>query len=240
MTPLTTKKILIVIPARGGSKGIPNKNTKLLKGQPLISYAINSVEKISYQHKLIISTDSLKIKEIAEEYGAEVPFIRPDHLATDNISIIPVIQHAYEYLKAAGYDADIIISVQPTCPFLANKDINKGIELLIQEKLDSVVSVKEITHGHPYRAKKINKDIITPLFPEIAGDSYLQRQDLPKTYCYSGALYIRTRKTLMSWTGKDFGLGQKIGAVIVPEERSVNIDNPLDFEFAEFMLSRNT
>lgn len=225
-----------MIPARAGSKGVPGKNMRRLGRWPLIAWAIKACQQVRYPNRLIVSTDSPEIARIARRYGAEVPFQRPAELATDSISIIPVVQHAVREMADRGFAADIVINVQPTCPFILPADIDAGLAQMAAQQLDSVVSVTEIVHGHPYRAKQIVDGRLFAMFPEVKGDTYLQRQDLPKAYAYSGAIYIRRSELVLKWSGQDFCLGAHIGSMILPQERAINIDTVIDFDMAKLMI----
>lgn len=227
-------KILGVIPARGGSKGIPGKNLKNIAGKPLIAYVIGKALKSKLLERVIVSTDDEEIAKTAKSYGAEVPFIRPKALARDEVSLIPVIQHAMRYLDNKNWKADVIASIQPTSPLIEAADIDLAIDKLLKTGCDSVVSVCKIVHGHPYRAMRLKNDRITPLHEESY--RYLQKQDLPQFYMINGALYVRRREVLENWSGHDFALGEDIRAIIMDEIRSINIDTPLDLIIAEIMI----
>ncbi|HDI12705.1 MAG TPA: acylneuraminate cytidylyltransferase family protein [Hadesarchaea archaeon] len=232
-------KILGVIPARGGSKGVPGKNLKKLAGKPLISYVIEAALRSKRLNRIIVSTDDRKIAKVAKRCGAEIPFIRPAALARDEISLIPVIQHAVKYLEEnEGWSAEVVASIQPTSPLLESRDIDFAITKLIKTKCDSVVTICRITHGHPYWALKMKGDRLIPFYSR--GFRCLQKQDLPPLYHINGALYVRWRKILESWSGKDFGLGRDVRAVVMDELRSVDIDTQLDFLVAEALLKMKT
>lgn len=181
-----------------------------------------------------MSTDDEEITKAAKSYGAEVPFIRPKELARDEVSLIPVIQHAMRYLENENWRTDVIASIQPTSPLIEATDIDLAIDKLLKTGCDSVVSVCKIVHGHPYRAMRLKGDRLIPLHEE--GYRYLQKQDLPQFYIINGALYVRRRKVLENWSGHDFALGEDIRAIITDEIRSINIDTPLDLIVAETII----
>ena len=150
------KKILGVIPARGGSKGIPKKNITDLCGRPLISYTINAAKKSKYLTDLIITTDSKEIAAVAEAFGGHVPFIRPKELSEDSTPSAPVVAHAVEFMEAEKkirYDA--VMLLQPTTPLRNTADIDTAIKLWVSERVDSVVSVVSVDAEHPLRMKRI-------------------------------------------------------------------------------------
>lgn len=228
-------KMLGVIPARGGSKSIPRKNLKSVAGKPLIAYALEAALKSKLLDRVIVSTEDQEIARVAKSYGAEVPFIRPEELTRDEVSIIPVVQHAMKRLEESeGWRADVIASIQPTSPLIEATDIDSAIDKLIKTGCDSVVSVCKIVHGHPYWAMRLEGDRLTPLNPE--GYRYLQKQDLPSFYVLNGALYVRRREILENWSGRDFALGEDVRAIVMDEAKSMDIDTPLDLIVAENLI----
>ncbi len=228
-------KVLGVIPARGGSKGVPRKNLRLLAGRPLVSYVIEAALKSKLLNRVIVSTDDKGIARVARRYGAEVPFMRPRELALDEVSIIPVVQHAMRYFdESYGWRADAIASIQPTSPLIGATDIDSAITKLMKTGCDSVVSVCKIVHGHPYQAMKLKGDRLTPLDPKGLG--YLQKQDLPPLYMINGALYVRRRKVLEEWRGRDYALGRDVRAIVMDEIKSIDVDTPVDLTFAEIVI----
>jgi len=222
------KSILAVIPARGGSKGLPKKNILELAGKALIAWSIEAASKSRYIDRLIISTDSKKIADVAKQYNCEVPFMRPPELATDDANSDEVILHALDKL---GDKYDIVMVLQPTSPLRESKDIDQALELMQKNNISAVVSVcssKKPLHWHftlesDGKLKQIYKDKIF----------YTNRQELPITYSPNGALYIaktdyfRSKKTF--YTSSTF-------AYLMPPERSVDIDNQIDFFTAEAII----
>ena len=226
------QKTLAVITARGGSKGIPQKNIRPLLGKPLIVYTIQAALKSKTLNKLIVSTDDETIANVSREYGAEVPFIRPKHLATDTATSLSVLQHAANYLsEKEGYLADIIVCLQPTSPLCSAEDIDKAITLCISTGADSVVSLCQVEH-HPYWMKKVVEGKVYPLM-EVDDEKYPRRQDLPPVYQLNGAIYVTRRKVLME---EEKVLGEHTLAYIMPQERSVDIDTPIDLKLAELVM----
>lgn len=231
---------LLVIPARGGSKGIPRKNLQLVAGKPLIAYAIENALTAKRVDRVIVSTEDDEIAAIARTSGADTPFPRPADLATDQISLIPVIAHAASQMAQLGFSADLVISLQPTTPLISPAVIDRAITLQQESRCDSVSSVVKVTHNHPYRLQTLAEDdSLVPNYPE--GERFLQRQDLPVFYAFSGGLYLRRRELLENWSGRDFCLGSDRKAVVVDEEEALNIDRPVDLLLFDAILrARNT
>ncbi len=227
-------KVLAVIPARGGSKGIPRKNLKILAGKPLVVYIIEAALKAKTLNRVIVSTEDEEIAAMARGYGAEVPFLRPQDLARDEVSLIPVVKHAVEYLDKQGWRADIVVSLQPTSPLTETGDIDNAVNKMLETNCDSVVSVYRIERPHPFWMMRLEGERLLPLFP--AGFRFLQRQDLPPLFALSGAIYVRKRDLLEGWDGQDFALGGETRAIIMDKEKSVDINSPLDFLTVEAIL----
>jgi CMP-N,N'-diacetyllegionaminic acid synthase len=225
-------KILYIIPARGGSKGLPNKNIKLLAGIPMIAYSIRAALSSRYKGVVMVSTDDDKIAIIAKEQGAEVPFIRPAELAKDTSSTVDVIVHALEYYKSKDISFDIIVLLQPTSPLRGTIDIENSIELLKKNNADAVVSVCENEH-HPLWSNELPSDGSMKNFlrEEIKGKN---RQQLPKSYRLNGAVYVS--KVDVFFNKRSF-LHEGTFAYIMPQQRSVDIDTEIDFKLAELLLN---
>jgi len=225
--------ILGVITARGGSKGIPGKNIKMLGGKPLIAYTVEVAKKSNLITDLIISTDDEKIADIAKQYGVEVPFMRPKELAEDNTPHLPVMQHAISFMEdKLGIVFDYVVILQPTSPFRTIEDIDETLQKLISQDADSAVSLVEIeSREHPIKAKKVEGDEVLPYCMEEKEGT--RRQDLPVAYKRSSAVYAM-RRDLVIKDNKIFG--DNIVGHIVPKERSIDIDEPFDWLKAEYML----
>lgn len=230
--------ILGVITARGGSKGIPGKNIKLLGGKPLIAYAIKSAQKSKLISHLIVSTDDKKIANVAKEYGAEVPFLRPKKLANDTAKHVDVMLHAVKFMeRKLNIIFDYVVVLQPTSPFRRSEDIDGILEKIMKcKKAESAVSVYEVGgDAHPVKMKKMKGDKILPY--SVKEEEGTRRQDLPVAYKRSGDLYIMKRDLLMK-KRKIFG-NYTIGYVI-PQERVVDIDNEFDWLKAEYIMRKLT
>lgn len=226
-------KVLGVIPARGGSKGVKNKNIKPLAGKPLIAYTIEAAQH-SQLTTAIVSTDSEDIAEVSRQYGAWVPFLRPTNLATDSAKAIPVIQHALRFVEEQeGVTYDAVMMLQPTTPFRTGEDIDKALKLLERTGADSVISVVDAGAHHPARMKYLEGNrLIDPPYCEAYENQ--PRQELRPMYLRNGAVYLTRRNVLLRNSFK----GSDCCALIMPEERSVNIDTPLDFDYAEWIWQK--
>ena len=227
---MKTKNIAI-IPARGGSKGIPKKNLKLLAGKPLIYYTIQEALRSKYLDRIIVSTEDKEIEEISKKIGARV-IERHKELAKDDSPTIDVVFHVLEILKMKSYNPDIVILLQPTSPLRKAEDINNAIKLFLNSGCESVVSVCEVEHPL-YWSFRVEEGYLKPLF----GDKYLRmgRQDLEKVYMPNGAIFVSTPQTLYKY--KSFYCNHII-PYIMPIERSVDIDNEVDFMLAELLLRK--
>jgi len=225
--------ILAVITARGGSKGIPGKNIKPLGGKPLIVYSIEAAKRSKLITHAIVSTDDEAIAKVAREFEAEVPFLRPAELSGDEVPHLPVMRHAIEFMEGKlGVKFDYGVILQPTSPFRLPDDIDETLRKLIKNKADSAVTLVDVGNDHPLKAKKLQGDRVLPFcMPEPEGT---RRQDLPRAYRRSGAVYAMRRDLLI----KDNRLyGNFIVGHVVPAERSIDIDTPFEWFRAEWMLN---
>jgi len=232
------EKILAVIPARGGSKGVPRKNIRKLGDHPLIAYTIQTaLEARSWLHRVIVSTDDAEIAGIARQYGADVPFMRPPELGADKARMIPVLQHAVRFVEEQDQvRLDWVLLLQPTTPFRSVEDIRSAIALAQTGHCDSVISVVQVFGVHPILMKRIENDRLLPFCIEEKEGTRRQEYQ-PPAYMRNGAIYLTRRDGLLE---NDSIWGQIIRPYIMPEERSVNIDNEMDFLIAEQMLLKNS
>ena len=220
-------KILAIIPARKGSKGILSKNTKLINNKPLISWTIEAAKRSKYIDKIKISSDCLKVKEIANSYDINIENLRPDHLSTDSSSSDEVILHELKDSK----NFDIVCMLQPTSPLRDFEDIDLAFENFFKFKAKALVSVYHNKHS-PFWSFKLKNAFLESLFPEL--DINKRRQDLPETYMLNGAIYIS--KVNHFKKNQSFLTNQTI-AYIMSEDKSIDIDNIDDFLRAEKKLS---
>lgn len=221
---------LVVIPARGGSKGVPGKNIKTLGGKSLIEYTINAAREIFNDDQIIVSTDSPQIIEIVEGIGLDVPFIRPEYLATDIANTQDVLLHALEFAEARGQKINAVVLLQPTAPFRTGDHIREALKLY-KDSLDMVVSVKE-TESNPYYVLK-EENSNGYLVPSKKGN-FTRRQDCPKVWELNGAIYIINKKSLKNARMQDF---VKIVKYEMDNYSSHDIDNMLDWYIAETILN---
>ena len=224
-------EIVAIIPARGGSKGIPRKNVKQLFGKPLIVWTIEHAKKSRYIGRITVSTEDKEISEISKKCGAEV-IERPEELAKDETPTIDVIFHVLRVIKAENFEPGLVVLLQPTSPLRNAQDIDNAIELFLKNDCESVVSVCEVEHSL-YWSFEIENRYLKPIF----GGKYLnmRRQDLPKVYTPNGAIYVSTPEIL--WKYKSFYCSKTI-PYIMPPERSVDIDNEIDFMLAELLMRK--
>ncbi len=226
------RKILIIIPARGGSKRIPHKNIKIFNGRPLIAHAINAALRSKYWDKIIVSTDSPAIARIARKYGAEVPFTRPAHLATDTASSASVLKHAVSFYSSGEFSPDVIVLIQPTSPLVLPEHINGVIRKMFSDKTSSCFSACEIAE-RPEWMYKIRGGRPTRFLNLKHGRSK-RSQDLPRLFRVNGAVYAVEKELLMK-KGKIIGHHPSI--FIMPRENSIDIDEPVDLKMAEALAA---
>ncbi len=229
-------KILGITLARGGSKGIKNKNIKLINNKPLIAHTIIEAKKSSYLNEYVVSTDSKKIAAISKKFGAEVPFLRPKKLSTDKASSVDALIHATKFMERKNkVKNDFVVELMCTNPLKKVSDIDQIIKKIIAKKADSVIALHRIYDHHPARVKKvINGKIVNFCINEKAES---RRQDLkPNAYVRSGSIYALNRDYLV-FKKRRYG-SKKSYAYILPNERAINIDGVLDFYLAEKILSK--
>ncbi len=226
------KTFLALIPARAKSKRLPNKNILPLVGKPLISWTIEAALKSQYIDEIFISTDSPKIVEIAKKYDIYVPFLRPSSLSQDDTPTMDVVRHVIEYYKENKKDFDYIVLLQPTSPLRREKDVDCAIEFLFQKNADGVISVAETFHS-PLWMNTLPEDLsMKDFLPKNIINK--RSQDLPTYYMLNGAIYIgKTNKVLRENT---FFLSDNIYAYIMPREKSIDIDDKIDFRLAEILM----
>ncbi|MGE3609171.1 MAG: acylneuraminate cytidylyltransferase family protein [Bacteriovoracaceae bacterium] len=229
---MANKRVLGVIPARGGSKGVPGKNIKDLAGKPLIAYSIEAAMKAKCLTDLIVSTDDEKIAEVAKKFGGKVPFLRPGELATDKALSIEAINHALiEMEKLTGAKYDYVVLLQPTTPFRTADDIDAAFAKLEEGNCDSVVSLVDVGANHPARMYEIKNDELVSIMDE--GVTMKPRQELPPIYIRSGDVYMTKRDLALEKKSMMSGICRPI---TIPRERAVNIDGIQDFHMAEIYL----
>jgi len=226
------KTILGLIPARGGSKSLPRKNIRPLLGKPLIAWTIEQALVSKYLDRVVVSTDDEKVANISKKYGAEGPFMRPKELATDEAKGIDVVLHAIDWIEKSGNSYDLIMLLQPTSPLRTSEDIDKAIKLLFSKKAQAVVSVCEAEH-HPYWSNILPENGCMRDFIKTENMNK-NRQELPVFYRLNGAIYLACWDYLKN--ERSF-FGKNTFAYIMPKERSIDIDNEVDFELARILMN---
>jgi len=224
-------KPLVVIPARGGSKGIPGKNIKPLLGKSLIHYTIEAAREVFEDSYICVSTDDLEIKTCVEQKGLQIPFLRPAELATDQATTIDVLLHAIEYAEQNQYYPDTLILLQATSPLRNSSHIKEALQLY-SENIDMVVSVKE-TQSNPYYV--LFEENEKGFLKKSKEGNFTRRQDCPKVWEYNGAIYIINIQSLKKYTHLNF---EKVIKYEMKNEYSVDIDTEMDWMIAGYFLNR--
>lgn len=225
-------KILVIIPARGGSKGIPHKNIKPLAGKPLIHYTIDVARQIVADEDICVSTDDSEIFQCVEEYGLKVPFVRPEELATDTAGTYEVLLHALNFYEQQGKQFDIVLLLQNTSPFRTANQVKEALALY-QSDIDMVVSVKECSANPYYCVFEENQDGYLNI---CKGDGNItRRQDAPKVYEYNGAIYAINPQSLKQMPLNKFSRRIKY---VMDEQSSLDLDTMNDWRMAELIASQ--
>lgn len=230
---MNKNRYLAIIPARKGSKRLPNKNILKFGGKPLIAWTIEAALKSKYINEVMVTTDSDEIAEISKIFGAKVPFIRPNELATDKASSYDVVKHAIDFYRQKDQIFDYIILLQPTSPLRDYDDIDKAIKLQIEKNANSVTSVCEMDHSPQWSNTLPNDNSMKGFInPEVIGK---RSQDLETYYRLNGAIYIA--KTGSFINDKAFISNSMSFAYKMDKKTSIDIDDKMDFYFAQFLLS---
>jgi CMP-N,N'-diacetyllegionaminic acid synthase len=225
---IDNKKVLAVIPARGGSKGVPRKNIREVAGKPLIAWTIEEAKKSKYVDRLILSSDDSEIIQVAKQWGCDVPFIRPAELAQDDTPGIEPVLHALREIPNYHY----IVLLQPTSPLRTAEDIDRCIEICVQNQGNVCVSVVKPDKS-PYWMYTVNEaNLLTPLLNSER--VITRRQDMPEVYALNGAVYVANIPFLMD---KKSFITEETFAYVMPRERSIDIDSELDLKIASMLLN---
>lgn len=226
------KNILAIIPARGGSKGLPGKNIKPLLGKPLIGWTIEQAKQSKYIDEIFISTDSQEIADVVKSFGVEIPFLRPKELATDISPSSEFILHTIEYYKQQGKNFDYILLLEPTSPLRDVADIDIATERLINNaKAKSIVGVCKVEAAHPSFLAKISKEeLLIPFSKEL---KTLRRQDINDVYFFEGSLYI---SDLTTYENRKTFYHELTLPYVVSKYKSFEIDDILDFHIIEKIM----
>lgn len=223
---------IAIIPARGGSKGLPNKNILEMNGKPMIAYSIEAAKMCPYIEDVVVSTDSEAIAETSKRYGASVPFLRPAHLASDTATTIDVLKHAVEvYESMHNKRVETVVLLQPTSPLRNDEDVANALELFIKQQADSLQSIT-VSDQHPYLFKKYNTEshAVTDYYANFT--KVTRRQDMEEMYALNGAIYI-FRKELLT---ENKIVGKKNIGFVMPKNKSIDIDDIYDFILAEQIM----
>ena len=224
------KTVLAIIPARGGSKGIPRKNITNLAGKPLIAWTIEEAKKSKYIDRLILSSEDKEIIQVAKEWGCEVPFVRPAELAKDDTPGIEPVIHA---INTLDQKYDYVVLLQPTAPLRSLEDIDGCIETCLTSSAPSCVSVKEVDQ-HPYLMYEVDKTGFLKQFLNQKKEIN-RRQDLPPVYILNGAVYVAD--SILLGKSRSF-LMPSTKAFVMPKERALDIDDFIDFKLCEILINR--
>jgi CMP-N,N'-diacetyllegionaminic acid synthase len=224
--------VLGLVPARGGSKGVPGKNVRVLAGRPLIDYTAQAARESGVLDRVVLSTDSLEIADLGRRCGLDVPFLRPASLAGDDTPMLPVIRHTLDTLSAGGWTADVIVLLQPTSPLRRPAHIRDVVNRLRSSDADSVVTVVELPrHLSPDYVMRIDDGLLKPFLPE--GERVTRRQDARAAYSRDGTAYAFWRRTI-----ERFGniYGDRCEPLVIDAADSLSIDSPVDWAEAERRL----
>lgn len=226
-------KTLYVIPARGGSKGIPHKNIKPLAGKPLIGYSIDVARQLAADDDICLTTDDPEIAATAESMGLNVPFLRPASLATDTCGTYEVLIHALDFYRDRGIDYDTLVLLQPTSPMRTADDVRAAMALYSPD-IDMVVTVKEAASNPYYNCYETDNDGFLHISKGDGG--YTRRQDAPKVWEYNGAVYVINVESLRRMPLSAF---TRRRMSVMPAERSVDLDTPIDWLIAEKLIENS-
>lgn len=231
-------EILAVIPARGGSKGVPRKNIKMLAGEPLIAYSVRAAQGSPHIDRIVVSTEDDEITDVALRYGAEVPFRRPPGLADDHALDLAVFQHCLRWLEEhESYRPDVVVHLRPTAPLRTSDHIERCIELFLRPPAVDCVRTVCPAPQHPLKMWRISDGYLAPFVPELVSgfkEPYnMPRQDLGAAYVQNGAVDVIRAGVIRD---EDSMSGKTIRPLIMREDESVNIDGPIDWRVAELLM----
>ncbi|MCX7700669.1 MAG: acylneuraminate cytidylyltransferase family protein [Gemmataceae bacterium] len=231
-------RVLHLILARGGSKGIPGKNLKRLGGLSLVGFKAIAARKSRYCHRLIISTDSPEIQEEARRHGVEVPFTRPAELATDTARSVDAIWHAMQFIESEGKDRfDAVMLLEPSSPFARPSDLDEAVELMIREDAAVVVGMRQMEVSSIYVGTMDEHGRITSIIDKMGEAARGRRQDHRPEYTMNGALYL-FRWDHFSRHRNIYADRERTYGLVMPDEYSIEIDSPINLAFAEFLVER--
>ncbi len=230
-----SRRTLIIIPARGGSKRAPRKNFRTLGDRPLLAWAADIAHGVKNAHRVILTSENEELLQLGASVGLETPFKRPPELATDTVQLPQVVDHAYRWFKERGEVFDCVASLQPTNPFLASATVEKAIDTLFETGCDAVTTVAEVVDSHPYICKRMGDSCKIEDFCEIPLEQKLHRHLREVAYRLTGSLYVRSRRLLEEVEPQGHWLGEDVRGVPVTEVEAIDINSELDFAFADFV-----
>jgi CMP-N,N'-diacetyllegionaminic acid synthase len=230
---LNGKRVIAVVPARGGSKSVPGKNIRPLGGKPLLSWSIDVARQVPEIDRIIVSTDDKQIASVGRSSGAEI-YARPTHLATDEALVIDALKDLLETLHAEGEEPEWVVLLEATCPLRTAEDVRTCLNLIAEGTYDSVATFKE-AELNPHRAWRLVEGAPEVFIPGAV--PWLPRQKLPKAYQLNGAVYV-FRARLLAEETKSLLVG-RLGAVLMPRDRSQDIDDSVDFMIVEALLGKS-
>jgi CMP-N,N'-diacetyllegionaminic acid synthase len=229
----TARPLWAIVPARGGSKGLPRKNLRLLNGRPLIRHTIDAARAAALVCGVLVSTDDEEIASEARAAGADVPFLRPGHLALDETPAAPVVAHAIAYLEQQGARVDAIVLLQPTSPLRRAEHVDAAIQTFFASGADTVVSVCEVEHS-PYWMYRLESGLLRPFMADDPS-TFTRRQQLPVLYRLNGAIYVTSRHVVID---EHRIVGDTVRPLVMSADDSVDIDHEHDLERAEWLAQR--
>ncbi len=232
---IDNEKVLVLIPARSGSKGLPGKNTIELCGLPLLGWPIKAAKKSKYVDRIVVSTDDQKIAEVVVSLGAEVPFLRPAELATDQASSASVIEHAVSFLAGKGDTFSYLILLEPTSPLTETEDVDKALLTLHSNRhvADSIVGVRKLEGTHPVFNVVIGEDGLIHPFLKPKFESVYRRQDIEDVFFFEGSLYISDLSVFLE---KMSFYHERTLPYIVPKWKSFEVDDIVDLKIIEALM----
>jgi CMP-N,N'-diacetyllegionaminic acid synthase len=227
-------RTLGVIPARGGSKGVPGKNLRTVAGRPLLAYTADAARESRRLSRVIVSTDDAALREVAQGLRLEVPFMRPKELAKDDTLMLPVLQHAVRAMKDLGFSAEAVVLLQPTSPLRRGEHIDRAVDLLVSSGAESVVTVVEVPHQYnPASVMRLDGERLKPF---LHGPLILRRQDKPRVFARNGPAVLVVRTDVLD---RDSLYGDDCRPLLMSAEESVDVDTADDFEVIERLLARS-
>lgn len=223
-----------VIPARGGSKGIAQKNLVPVGGRPLLAYTADAARASRRLTRTVVSTEDPAIAAAAQALGLDVPFVRPAALAADDTPMLPVLQHALSEMRSRGVDADVLVLLQPTSPLRRGEHIDAAIDLLERTGADTVVTVVEVPHQfNPVSVMRLDGDRLVPF---LEGPTLLRRQDKPRVFARNGPAVLAVRTRVVEHGAL---YGEDVRPLVMTPEDSIDIDSPSDLDLVEFLIARH-